>query len=218
MRHVSVHALERQPKRRHRALETLKEVRRHQALNALLATGDRDVAVFVLVLPQPARQNVPDGHVNRKLKPMQARGDGVIRGGRLDRGQVGTQADGFVALREGPDGRSIVVALDVIARACNRHLVEHAEEIEIERVRERFGGALLGVELGPFGERRLSAAEHVLHVRLEPQALRPLQRVALIRQRKLIAQVTEPIVHRRGRQHEHLGGHAVAHHAIQQRA
>ncbi len=51
---------------------------------------------------------------------------------------------------------------------------------------------------------------------LPAQALGPLLGVALVREGELVAQVAEPGGDRRGREHEHLGGHAVFDHAVKQ--
>ena len=102
------------------------------------------------------------------------------------------------------------------ARTRHCHLVEHAEEIHVETGGKRLGCSLVGIELLPFVERFLRMTKDVFDIGIKPKAFGPRARVALVRQRQLIAQVAKTIVHRRGGKHEHLGGYAVAHHSVEQ--
>ena len=86
------------------------------------------------------------------------------------------------ALREGPDGAHVVVALDVLAAARHGHLVEHLEEVVVEHVGEGTCRPLLGGQLRPAGVDGLRVAENRLDVVLQAQLLGPAARVAPVRQ------------------------------------
>ena len=98
----------------------------------------------------------------------------------------------------------------MFARARDRDLVEHAEEIEVQRFCEGLGRALLRWKVTPSGKGTLRTTEHVLNVARETKTLRQSLRVALIRKGELVAQVAEPVVDRCGGKHKNLRLYAFA--------
>ena len=193
----------------HRALQAFEQVGSHELLHARFAAARGEVAVLVGVLGGAAGLQVARGRVHRKAQQLDGSGDLAVGGRVGGLRQPGALRDGLAPLRERADGVGVVVALDVLARAGNRHLVEDVEEVGAQKLREVLGGALLDGALGPLRVAGLRHAEHLVDVRFQSELLGEHLRLALVDQCQLVADVPEAVVDRRGRQHEHAGALAL---------
>ena len=133
-------------------------------------------------------------------------GDHVVELG--DRRQLAFQVDGRLerkgrpARREGP-ARGAVVLRDVLATACDGQHVEQLEVVGVHRVHEALGRALGVGELAPLVEPLLGDARHVGD-RRDAIGIGEVRVVSLGDELDLVSQVEQAVIHRGGREHEHL--------------
>lgn len=161
------------------------------------------VPVAVLVLAPPVGAHVGEHLVlgEREL------GDHVVELG--DRRQLAFQVDGRLerqgrpASREGP-ARGAVVLRDVLAAARDGQHVEQLEVVGVHRVNEALGRAIGVGELAPLVEPLLGDARHVGD-RRDAVGIGEVRVVTLGDELDLVSQVEQAVVHRSGREHEHLG-------------
>ena len=103
----------------------------------------------------------------------------------------------------------------MLSGAGNRHAVQKLKEIKIEHPEQRVRRALFWLQVAPFVESALCLTEDFINGFLRVQLLFEHFRVALVGQRKLIAQIEEAIVDRRCRKHQHFrlyaGAYDLAH-------
>ena len=134
-------------------------------------------------------------------------GDHVVELG--DRRQLAVQVDGGLerqgrpARREGP-ARGAVVLRDMLAAARDGQHVEQLEVVGVHRVHEALGRALGVGELAPLVEPLLGDARHVGD-RRDAVGIGEVRVVSLGDELDLVSQVEQAVVHRGGREHEHLG-------------
>ena len=126
------------------------------------------------------------------------------------------ERQGFETFREVADVLGVVEGLNVLARPGNGHAVQQLEKIEVQRSQDGAGGALLRWQLGPGVERRLCTPEYLVDVLLGAQLVAKQPCIAFISQGQLVAQIVEPVVDRRGGQHQHLGFDALLDDGIHQ--
>ena len=209
-----------EPERLDRALQPLQQVHRHQLLQALLAAELPEVRAGVppltlyssSYLSSRLGKHVGQRRVHgegehlqlvedlveasaRRAGPSAARGPipaAAARGRRRSRWCRRTPG---CAVRE----RAIVTASS------------SSKKSKSSICRIALGGALLGGQLGPVVERpaarRRTPSRRVVEMF---ELLLEVLRVALVGQLQLVLQVVEAVVHRGGRQHQHLGLHALA--------
>ena len=199
-----------------RALQTFEQVDRHQGLQALLSAGHAEVAaggapldgIHVDVLLHLAGEDVGQRGVDGEVEDLELLEDLVER--RRLRQVRERLADrlGLQSAREGTDVSGVVERLDVLAGAGDGDGVKELEEVEVQHAQDRVRGALLGGELRPLLERDLGLTEDLLDRLADVKLGRELLRLALIGQLELVLQIVEPVVDRRGRQHEDLRLHA----------
>ena len=199
-----------------RALEALEQDGGHEPHHALLAAARGRSPVLVGVLGRRAGVEVDRGEVDRQLERGERVGDLRVAARVVARREARAQRERLEPLGERTDGGDVVVALDVPARAGDGDAVEDLEEVEVEPVRERSGGALGGRELRPVTEHGLGVAEHQVDRFVEPELPGPCVRVALVGELELVVKVAEPVVDGRGREHQHLGLDAVLDHLVEQ--
>ena len=103
----------------------------------------------------------------------------------------------------------------MLSGAGNRHAVQKLKEIKIEHLEQRVRRALFRLQIAPFIESALCLTEDFINGFFRIQLLFEHFRVALVGQRKLIAQIEESIIDWRRRKHQHFrlypGAYDLAH-------
>ena len=87
---------------------------------------------------------------------------------------------------------------------CDGHAVQDLEEVEVETVQQIFRGAFLGFKGAPPVEGLLGIPEYRIQRAADIEVVLHQARLALVGDHQLVVEVVEPVVHRRGGQHQDL--------------
>ena len=96
----------------------------------------------------------------------------------------------------------------------NGNAIQHLEEVEVQRAKQRVRGPILRVQLAPRIEGLLGLPENLLDGLLGVELIVDEFRIAFVGKGQLILQVHETVVDRRSREHQHFGLHTGAYHLI----
>ena len=102
----------------------------------------------------------------------------------------------------------------MLSGAGNGHTVQHLKEVEVQCFQQSICGSFLCGALAPRVKGLLRTAENFINRFGCIQLAVNVFGVALICKGKLVFQVIEPVVDRRGREHQNLGLDACTHHTI----
>ncbi len=194
-------------------LHALEHVHAHEVCHR---GGAVHLAVEVLAPGVPVALHVPSAPVVADVGEELVLGEGELgdhvvelRDGRQLALCVDGRAEGQrrPALREGPAGGTVVLG-DVLATSSDCEHVQQLEVVGVDGVDEAFRRAVGVGELAPLVEARLGHLRH-LGDRGYAVGLGQVRVVALGDELDLVAQVQQAVVHRRGREHEHLGADAL---------
>ena len=187
------------------AFQPLEQVDAHQPLNAEFTSLHGQVRLAAIhVFIQLAGENVVGRRIDAQRQGTQQLIDLVVIDCLIQIREIGAQADGLQPFREFSDFAGIVVSLDMLAGTGNGHAVQHFKKVEIQRAQQRIRRALFRFQLAPCVEGTLCLPKDFIDGLCRVQPLIHDVCIALISQRKLIAQVVETIVDRRCGQHQHL--------------
>ena len=191
----------------HRAFQPLEQVDAHQSADALFTPCLRQ-AVFALmvqigVLCHPTGKNV----VGRRVNAQRQADDQIVNFAVGDRvrqiGQRRPLGNRRQARRKVADLVHVVVFFNVFSGTRNRNAVQNLKEIEVQHPHQLVCGAQLRIGIAPCVKGFLRVAENFFYAPMCGKLVRPRAAVALIGQRKLVAQVIEAVIHRCCRQHQH---------------
>ena len=169
---------------------------------------DSVVAVKLRVFFHSARQNKVGGRVNRQIQKHQLLKNLVVVDGILQIRQVRTQRDRLQARGECADGACVIVFLNVLAGTGNRDAVQQLKKVEVQHLEQIFGCAVARLPLAPCIKCPLRISENFVNRTAGIEFFVNIIGVSFVSQGKLIFQVIEAVVDRRGGEHQHLCFHA----------
>ena len=196
-----VHGL---PERIDGTLQTLEEVDGGEPPDSLLTPGTVDCRPVDAVLVLLAGEDEIRRDIHLQVQPLQGGVDALEGHAQVIIRDARVQVDRFQTLRELPDLVHAVVLLDVLPGTCDGHAVQDLEEVEVETVQQILRGAFLGFKGAPSVEGLLGIPEYRIQRAADVEVVLHQARLALVGDHQLVVEVVEPVVHRRGRQHQDL--------------
>ena len=169
---------------------------------------DSVVAVKLRVFFHSARQNKVGRRVNRQIQKHQLLENLVVVDGILQIRQMWAQRDGLQARRECADVACVIVFLNVLAGTGNRDTVQQLKKVEVQHFEQIFGCAVARLPLAPCIKCPLRIFENFVNRTAGIELFVNIIGVSFVSQGKLIFQVIEAVIDRRGGEHQHLCFHA----------
>ena len=204
----SLDPLQCEVKRINGTFQTLQEADAHQATDSKFASDLHVAAAAVLrahsVFPPCTGEDEQGRHVDQQIQRLQRFEDFLVVDRIRKRGERGAETQRRKTQGELPDLGGIVILFNVLARTGDCNGVKQLEKVEIKAGKQLLSGPFLGGQIAPVVEDLLRRTENLLDGVAEFHIGFELPRIALVGQLQLVFQVSEAVVHRSGREHQHL--------------
>ena len=198
------------------ALHSFHQIDCHYAPDALLAACLREADVYFVVAIElgvffpAAWQYVVRRPVYVQIQLCQLFKDLIIVYRVRQVGEMGAVRNGRHPFGEFANSRSVIVFFNMLSGSCYRNAVQNLEEVKVQHLQKIIRRAVARLPFAPGVKRLLRVAEYIINGTRGLKFTVNERTVTLIGQLKLVFQIIETRVHRRGGEHQHLSLDAFA--------